>query len=396
MDGNLSEEDLPQERAGKPRFAIPLGSTPFACFRRLFSTALQDSIVEETNRYGKHLYEVLRRRRGMAWIDIDAEVLLKFIGILVVCLVVHVSCVLIMYARTHDFLCYCVDDVRSKAGRLRLILEEDFPGWSAVARPVQEDWYHLAPLLSDLARATLQRPQARAGLRRPGPGYDKLYKLRAFTDTMNAAFGCAWTAGTNVSVDEAIVAYKGRTYLRQYLPKKIVKWGFKLWMMACSDTGYCMRFKIEEGLRPGEKTRHHYGETVTKELTKDCDEGTTIFADRFFCSPQLALDVLKRHHHLVGTTQKNRVGFPEEASWVTKRKKGDKRPVDPKPARGDIKSAVNAEYRLRALTWVDNQKVSMIATRGNIKGTIPAQRKGKDKSGKKYALQVNCPDIIYL
>ena len=224
--------------------------------------------------------------------------------------------------------------------------------------------------------------------------FDKLFKIRALVDELNALFDAVWKLGDKVAVDEAMIAFKGRTYLRQYLPKKIVKWGFKLWMMACSSSGFCSRLKVEEGLRPGEKSRHEYGETVTKELTKDCREGTTIFADRFFCSPQLAIDVVKRKMHIVGTTQKNRKGFPKEVVFPPVPKKKDQPAGYVRPERGAMLSAVNEKFGLRAVTWIDNQHVSMIASRGDVKKTVPAKRKGKDKRGAKYALDVNCPEII--
>jgi hypothetical protein len=226
--------------------------------------------------------------------------------------------------------------------------------------------------------------------------FDKIFKVRKLVDICNNSFSVVWKLGDKVAVDEAMIAFKGRTYLRQYLPKKIVKWGFKLWMMACSSSGFCARLMVEEGLRPGEKSREHYGETVTKELTKDCREGTTIFADRFFCSPQLAIDVVKRKMHIVGTTQKNRTGFPKEVVFPSKPKKKDRPPGYVAPERGAILSAVNARYGLRAVTWIDNQHVSMIASRGDIKKTVKANRKGKDKRGKKYALDVKCPEIIHM
>ena len=66
------------------------------------------------------------------------------------------------------------------------------------------------------------------------------------------------------------------------------------------------------------------------------------------------------------------------------------------PQRGDIKSAVNKQYGLRALSWVDNQTVSMIATRGSVLKTVVAKRKGKDSSGKAYKMDVACPEIIHM
>ena len=51
----------------------------------------------------------------------------------------------------------------------------------------------------------------------PGfPGFDKVFKLREFITILNAAFAKNYRLGNHVSVDEAMVGYKGRTYLRQY------------------------------------------------------------------------------------------------------------------------------------------------------------------------------------
>ena len=35
-----------------------------------------------------------------------------------------------------------------------------------------------------------------------------------------------------------MIKYKGRLYFRQYMPKKPVKYGIKVWMAADSKTGY--------------------------------------------------------------------------------------------------------------------------------------------------------------
>jgi len=41
----------------------------------------------------------------------------------------------------------------------------------------------------------------------------------------------------DVSVDEAMVAFKGRSTLKQYMPMKPVKQGFKVWMLVDAHTG---------------------------------------------------------------------------------------------------------------------------------------------------------------
>ena len=44
--------------------------------------------------------------------------------------------------------------------------------------------------------------------------------------------------GQNLSVDEAMIKYKGRSQIKQCMPKKPIKRGFKIWMLANFDSGY--------------------------------------------------------------------------------------------------------------------------------------------------------------
>ena len=57
---------------------------------------------------------------------------------------------------------------------------------------------------------------------------DKLHKLRPVIEAFGIAWAAAFVLGEKVSVDEAMIGFKGRSYFRQYLPKKITKWGFKV------------------------------------------------------------------------------------------------------------------------------------------------------------------------
>ena len=50
-----------------------------------------------------------------------------------------------------------------------------------------------------------------------------------------------------------MVPYKGRSSLKQYMPKKPVKRGLKVWVRADSVTGYISRFQIYTGKKSTEK-----------------------------------------------------------------------------------------------------------------------------------------------
>lgn len=51
-----------------------------------------------------------------------------------------------------------------------------------------------------------------------------------------------------MSVDEGMIKYKGRLYFRQYMPKKPIKYGIKVWMAADSRTGYVCNYDIFNSL----------------------------------------------------------------------------------------------------------------------------------------------------
>ena len=51
----------------------------------------------------------------------------------------------------------------------------------------------------------------------------------------------------DVSVGEAMVAFKGTSTLKQYMAMKPVKWGFKVWMLADANTGYVSEFEVYTG-----------------------------------------------------------------------------------------------------------------------------------------------------
>jgi hypothetical protein len=63
----------------------------------------------------------------------------------------------------------------------------------------------------------------------------------------------AYNPGRNLPVDESMVAFKGRTHLKQYMPQKPIKRGLKIWALACSSTGYLLSFSVYEGKKASDE-----------------------------------------------------------------------------------------------------------------------------------------------
>ena len=148
------------------------------------------------------------------------------------------------------------------------------------------------------------------------PNYDPLYKVRALINLANANFAKAYNPKQNLSIDEAMIKFKGRHYSKQYLPKKPIKWGFKVWVCAESDTGYALQVEVYEGkvrnpVRAATRKEHGLGYDVVNSLTQEYQlKNHVISYDRFFSSVDLAEFLLQRRTYVNSTVMLNRKGLP--------------------------------------------------------------------------------------
>ena len=84
--------------------------------------------------------------------------------------------------------------------------------------------------------------------------FDILYKARPALDLMDQ-FTQAHIPGCELAVDEAMIGFKGRFFLKQYLPGKPTKWGIKAWGVADSANGYLLKCDIYKGNSTRPSTR---------------------------------------------------------------------------------------------------------------------------------------------
>lgn len=76
--------------------------------------------------------------------------------------------------------------------------------------------------------------------------FDKLYKVRPVLDKLSETFLASYKPSKNQAIDESMIKFKGRTCLRQYMPLKPIKHGYKVWIRA-DESGYVCQFQIYTG-----------------------------------------------------------------------------------------------------------------------------------------------------
>lgn len=208
---------------------------------------------------------------------------------------------------------------------------------------------------------------------------DKLFKFRYMIDTLRNAFMENYTPHEHISVDEAMIPFKG---FKKFMKDKPVKFGIKMWVLADSVTAYCHNFDIYVG-KYNTRSNNFFGLSghVVIALTKHLQhEARTVYTDNFYTSPILVHYLESKGIYTCGTVRSNRKGFPADLIIS----KGDER----KLARGRM------DWRqcgpIIAHCWKDNRIVYYLST-----GLLPEQealttvRKKKDGTREEFP----CPPV---
>ena len=211
---------------------VDVPDTPSEVFQLFFNEDLQEQIVDESNRYAK---QVMGEEAYQKWSPITVEELRAFFGFNILMGIVHLP---------------AIDDYWSRDPHTRYapiadkISRQRFRDISRYLQFVDND--RLAP--------------------RDDPSYDQLGKVRPLINHLSERFEEVYQPTRNVAVDEAMIKFQGRSSLKQYMPKKPVKRGIKVWVLGDSANGYFSKFKVYTGK---EKEREQgLGEHVVKTLTK--------------------------------------------------------------------------------------------------------------------------------
>jgi len=122
--------------------------------------------------------------------------------------------------------------------------------------------------------------------------YDKLHKIRPFIETVLRNCKGNYEPSSFLSVEESIIPFKGRSSMKQCMPMKPVKRGYKLWCLSDSNNGYVIKFDIYTG-KCKATSDFTLGERVVVELMKEtCKENNLVAFDRFFTTVKLMSTLL--------------------------------------------------------------------------------------------------------
>ena len=182
----------------------------------------------------------------------------------------------------------------------------------------------------------------------------------------------------NCSVDEAMIAFRGRLAFRQYNPAKPTKYGIKVWVRADPTNGYLNDYQIYTG-----KVEGGPEEGLSTRVVKDMVESITgrnhiVNMDNFFSSPTLFGELLSADTYARGTVRCNRKQFPKDSLHKSCVKE-----------QGDTK--VLQKGPLVAVAWKDKKTVHFLTSADDATAPpVYVERKRRDGTRR----NVPCPAVV--
>ena len=218
---------------------------------------------------------------------------------------------------------------------------------------------------------------------RPGsPNFDKLFKLRPLLDKIRLNSQTAYELHQQLAVDEAMVLFKDGSFLRQYMPKKSTKWGFKCWCTCDATNGYMYNVDVYQGAS-GTLDEDGLGATVVLRMLEPVyNKNHHVYMDNFFSSVKLANRLKPKGIRMIGTTRTDRKGWPKNLKGLTK--------LNKQMQRGECQTKI--VDGVQCLVWKDRKVVPIINTISNPNNVSQVMRRNKDGTRS----PVPCPDSVRL
>lgn len=328
-------EVSPFTEATGPTSGVAEDGTAIDFFYLMFPEELIEQIVAETNRYAR---ECIATKPDREWYDTTLDEMKAFIGL-------HVL----------------FGIKRLPANRLNWS-EDPLIGIPFVQKVTSRNRFDKLSTYFHLNDNANQVP-------REDPGHDKLFKCRPVLDRVVQCCKMELRPQKDLSVDEAMVKFKGRLGLKQYMPMKPVKRGIKVWVCAEASSGFVCDFQVYTGKRQDGAPEQNLGYRVVHDLTRSfTGKNHHVFYDNFFSTVKLAEDLLEDQIYSCATARANRKDFPKDLAANNPRVKRLKQ--------GE--ALFRQKNNVVATTWKDKKVVHFISTESNPVGNETVNRKQRD------------------
>ena len=167
--------------------------------------------------------------------------------------------------------------------------------------------------------------------------------------------------------------------MKQYMPQKPTKCGFKVWVRADSRNGYVSQLECYTR-RQGNTAEVGLGGNVVTRLTWSLvGQHYCVYMDNFFSSVPLFRNLLEDGIYATGTLCSNRKQFPCELQSAVRRGLGHRGNID-----------YRQDGNLTVTVWQDTRPVVILSTQHAGDSTTTVRRRRSDGT----TMHISCPQAI--
>ncbi|CAH2000087.1 unnamed protein product [Acanthoscelides obtectus] len=138
---------------------------------------------------------------------------------------------------------------------------------------------------------------------------DKMAAIREVFELFTNNFEKYFSPSEYLTIDEQLLAFRGRAAFRQYIPNKLSKYGIKTFALVDAKTAYTMKLETYVGLQPpGPYQQSNNAKDIVMRIVEPV-QGTNrnITGDNWFTSIPLVNELLtEKKLTYVGTLRKNK------------------------------------------------------------------------------------------
>ena len=217
------------------------------------------------------------------------------------------------------------------------------------------------------------------------PNFDKLFKVRPLLDHLRQKFN-AVQMDQMLCIDEQMIPFKGHSSLKQYIPSKPHKYGYKVFML-CSNKGVIHDFELYSGkILPSDETVDlGASSNIVLRLAKaiPTQKNFLLYFDNWFTSLPLVCHLAKIKIFCLGTVRANRLQGCHLPLDKEMKKKGRGYYIE--------KECCVDGVTVRVVKWLDTKGVTFLTSFESAQPVSSVQR--FDRSAKKN-IDVSCPKIV--
>ena len=214
------------------------------------------------------------------------------------------------------------------------------------------------------------------------PNYDRAYKVRPLLNIVKENFRRI-PKEEHLSVDEQIIPFKGKSIMKQHMPNKPDRWGYKMFLLAGGSSGICYDFVFYTG--KSNKSKYGFCTDIVLDLCETVPPmmNYKLYYDNYFTTIRLQVELMKLGIFSVGTVRANRL--PDLTMKDDKRLSSE--------GRGSMDHRITEidGIELCATRWYDNNSVNCLST---LYGGESVDLVKRWSAKEKKHIQVKRPDVI--